>query len=162
MRELFELLIAKRVDDPRDLISRLSQGNEISPQETMCLCRLLLIAGFKTTVNLIFQHGAGAAGQAVVAAGHREPSTRRYGSEGSPAVGRVHPAGRKKVALEDVALEGQVIRKGKAVGLLLGAANRNTYVYANPGSSMSCEARAAPDILVRQHPQLHGSPAGTA
>ena len=134
MRELFELLIAKRVNDPHDdLISRLSQSNEITPQETMFLCRLLLIAGFETTVNLISN---------TVLALLAHPDEWRLVSENPPLAdmavketlrwdGSIQRVGR--VALEDVALEGQVIRKGEAIGLLLGAANRDPYVYANPG-----------------------------
>jgi cytochrome P450 len=56
LTRIFEDLFALRQRDPRDdLVSALvaAENDEITPDEVLPLCRLLLLAGFETTVNAI-------------------------------------------------------------------------------------------------------------
>jgi P450-derived glycosyltransferase activator len=136
LKALFEGLFALRRRTPSDdVISRIvaAEGEAIQPREMLPMCNLLLVAGFETTVNLVgnavnvlLDHPAqwddlcadpaGLAGPAV-------EETLRY----DPPVQRT-----ARCALEDVDLEGRVVRKGQFVVTLLGAANRDPSAFPDP------------------------------
>src|SRR5690606_37913167 len=57
LNELFADLVRRRRSDPGDdvissLVGPLAE-EELTPRELLSICRLLLIAGFETTVNLV-------------------------------------------------------------------------------------------------------------
>ncbi|GGK91618.1 cytochrome P450 [Mangrovihabitans endophyticus] len=136
LRVLFEELFELRRHTPADdVISRIvaARGDRIGPQEMVPLCNLLLVAGFETTVNLV--------GNAVNAlldhprqwaelcadphglAGPAIEETLRW----DPPVQRT-----ARCALEDVELAGRTVRAGDFVVTLLGGANRDPEVFADP------------------------------
>jgi cytochrome P450 len=130
-------LIAERRKNPtHDLLSNLialeAQGDKLSPEELLRMCILLLVAGHETTVNLI--------GNGLLAlmrhpdqmtALQQQPNLiesavdelLRYDSP-------VQSTGR--IAFEDVTIGDKRIRQGDRVTALLGAANRDPAVFANP------------------------------
>lgn len=130
-------LIARRRDDPGDdILSGLiaaSSAGELTMDEVITTCMLLLIAGHETTASMI--------GNAVLAltrnpdqlvmaagAGPLLPATAadellRYDS--SVQITR-------RVALEDVDVCGQKIPQGDSIVLLLGSGNRDPEVFEEP------------------------------
>jgi P450-derived glycosyltransferase activator len=136
LRDLFEELFALRRREPADdIVSRLvaAQGDQIMPHEMLPMCVLLLVAGFETTVNLVgnavnalLEHPAQwealCADPAGLAAAAVEETLRW-----DPPVQRT-----ARCALEDVELDGRTVRRGQFVITLIGAANRDPAVYADP------------------------------
>lgn len=126
---LFDRLLAERRADPRgDVLSSLAAASDegrVEPGEVGALCRLLLVAGFETTVNLI--------GNAVMALlRHREQWEVLVGDPSlAPAVveealrhdSPVQITGRW--AQRDTEVAGVGVRCGTQVMCLLGSANRD-------------------------------------
>ncbi len=116
------------------MVSRIvaAQGDTVAPAEMVPLCVLLFIAGFETTVNLI-SNGV------MALLDHPEEWTalRNDPSLAANAVEEVlrfdPPVQRTgRVAHTDVDLDGTVVRRGEYVVTLIGAANRDPDVYADP------------------------------
>jgi cytochrome P450 len=134
--QLFEELIALRQRQPGDdIVSRLvAAGQEqVTPEEMVSMCILLLIAGFKSTVNLISNGilallGDRAQWEALCAdpegmAPRAVEETLRYDA----------PVQRTaRMAREPVELGGQLVRKGEIVIVLLGGANRDPEAFERP------------------------------
>ncbi|HEY7045174.1 MAG TPA: cytochrome P450 [Nocardioidaceae bacterium] len=135
LEKLFGDLFALRRREPTDdVVSSLvaAEGDQISSDELLPLCVLLLIAGFETTVNLIgnavlglldhphqwslLREDRGLAPQAV-------EETLRF----DPPVQRT-----ARVALHDMELAGVTVRKDQFMVTLIGAANRDPEVYDRP------------------------------
>jgi cytochrome P450 len=130
-------IIAERRREPRqDLITALTQahdqGDKLSADELLITCRLLLIAGHETTVNLI--------GNGMLAL-LRHPEQKEWLAahpEGTPAA--IEELLRydspvqltNRIAFEDVTVGSHTIEKGQQVVTLLGAANRDPEMYAEP------------------------------
>jgi cytochrome P450 len=133
--EYFRDLAARRRASPGDdLLTALAAIEELSEADLVATCILLLVAGHETTVNLI-ANGALAL--------LREPGPLAYFRDNpgeAPAVVeellRYDPPVQlsARVALEDAEIAGQPIRRGEPVMLLLGAANRDPEVFADPDS----------------------------
>lgn len=136
LNELFAELVRLRTREPGDdVISALVSGlddDALTPRELLGICRLLLIAGFETTVNLIGNGTLALLQHPVQWALLRDRPDRapqvveevlRYDSP-------VQVTGR--FAYEDVELAGQRIRQGQQVVTLLGAAGRDPRVYDEP------------------------------
>jgi cytochrome P450 len=133
---LFADLFALRRREPADdIVSRVvaAEGDQVQPAEMLPMCVLLLVAGFETTVNLIGnavhalldhprQWQALCADPATMAAKAVE-ETLRY----DPPVQRTG-----RFALRPLDLDGRTIRKDQFVVTLIGAANRDPQVYADP------------------------------
>jgi unspecific monooxygenase len=127
-----ELADRRRRSPGDDLLSGLVAIEELSEADLIATCILLLVAGHETTVNLIangtlallrspdqlawFRDNPGSATAAVEELLRYDPPVQLSA----------------RVALEDVEIAGQSIRKGEAVMLLLGAANRDPDVFADP------------------------------
>ncbi len=127
---------ARRREARADLISDLvrvqESGDRLSMEELLATCRLLLTAGHETTVNLI---GNGtlallrnpAAREALAADPSLLPNAveelLRYDSPVQMTM---------RFALEDGDLGGHPVSRGDLVLLLLGAANRDPSVFADP------------------------------
>lgn len=137
LKRLFSRLLTERRSDPGDdIISHLVTAGEeqITAEEMVPLCVLLLIAGFETTVNLI--------GNAVVAllanraqwealcadpAGMAPKAVEETLRFDSPVQGT------GRVALQPLELEGKPVRKGQMVLTFIGGANRDPETYDRPG-----------------------------
>ena len=133
LKDLFEGLFAlRRVSPADDIVSRLvaAEGDQIQPREMLPMCVLLLVAGFETTVNLVgnavnalLDHPAQwadlCADPAGLAAAAIEETLRW-----DPPVQRT-----ARCALDDLELDGRLVRRGQFVVTLLAAANRDPAVY---------------------------------
>lgn len=135
LAKLFEDLFELRRREPRDDVISLiaaAEGTDIRPAEMVPLCVLLLIGGFETTVNLISNaalalldhpeqwaalcEDTGLAAEAV-------EETLRY----DPPVQRT-----TRIALHDLDFDGHQVRRDQVIVALLGAANRDPEVFADP------------------------------
>lgn len=110
-----------------------AEGDQISPEEMIPLCTLLLVAGFEATVNLI--------GNGVLALlDHPEqwkalcadaqalaPKAVEEALRFDPPVQRTF-----RVALEPSEIEGRSVHKGQWVVTFIGGANRDPDVYERP------------------------------
>jgi cytochrome P450 len=140
MVRLFEDVIELRRAEPGDdLISALiaAEGDgeaELRPVELVPLCRMLLIAGFETTVNLLGngvnalldhpdQWSALVADPALAGAAVRE--SLRFDAP-------VQRTGR--ISFDDTEIAGQAIRRGQWVNVLIGGANRDPAVFRDPAA----------------------------
>lgn len=136
LNDLFRRLGDQRRGDPRpDIVSDLLpalDGGEITRDEYESLCRLVLIAGFETTVNLI--------GNAVAALLDRPEVWHRLVADPTLVDQVVEETLRwdspvqvvGRVAAADVQLSGQTLPKGQVFIVLLAAANRDPAVFERP------------------------------
>lgn len=135
LRAMFEELFELRRREPADdVISTIvaAQGSRIESREMVPLCVLLLIAGFETTVNLI-SNGV----LALLSHPEQWATLRDDPSMAANAVEEVlrwdPPVQRTgRVALADAEVAGARVRKGQFVATLIGGANRDPEVYADP------------------------------
>lgn len=132
-----ELIAAKRRNPGEDILSALvhaeQDGDRLSEAELVSMVFLLIVAGYETTVHLI--------SNGVLALATHPEQWQRLREE--PALlgstveeilrynGPIHGT-KLNYALEDVELHGVRIPKGKAVIPLLGAANHDPDVFADP------------------------------
>ena len=135
LRDTFADLISRRADDPGDdLVSALvhQQGAVLTEDELAALVRLLLIAGFETTVNAI---GNGMRWlladreqwEQLVADPSRAEAVAEEVLRFDPPVQQT-----VRVAHADVELGGVTIAKNQWVITLLAAANRDPEVFDDP------------------------------
>jgi cytochrome P450 len=131
--EYFRDLAARRRSAPgEDLLSGLVAIEELSEDDLVATCILLLVAGHETTVNLI------ANGTLALLRSPDQLAWFREHPSSAPSVVeellRYDPPVQlsARVALEDAEVAGQRIRAGEIVMLLLGAANRDPEVFADP------------------------------
>jgi len=133
---LREMIEARRAAPRDDLLSRLiaaeADGGQLSEDEMAATSILLLNAGHEATV-----HGIGNGIKAILQSGldPAELFANEAASERSvEEVLRFDPPLHLfiRYALENVEFAGIAIRKGERVGLLLGAANRDPRVFAEP------------------------------
>jgi cytochrome P450 len=131
-------LVAERRQRPgdSDLISDLvaaSDGSDrLSSDEVVGTCVLLLMAGHEATVNVV--------GNGVNALAHRPQEWRRVVADPGLAVPCAEEMTRfdsslqlfERTATADLELAGTPIRAGQKVAVLLGAANRDPAVFADP------------------------------
>jgi cytochrome P450 len=130
-------LVAERRRRPgRDLISDLvaaADGDDrLGPDEIVGTCVLLLMAGHEATVNVI--------GNGVTALAHRPDQWRRVVDDPGLVGACTEEMTRfdsslqlfERTATADLELAGTTIRAGEKVAALLGAANRDPAVFADP------------------------------
>jgi cytochrome P450 len=127
-----ELADQRRRSPGDDLLSGLVAIDELSEGDLIATCVLLLVAGHETTVNLIANGTL-----ALLRSPDQLAWFRDHPDSATAAVEellRYDPPVQlsARVALEDAELGGQSIRKGEGVMLLLGAANRDPDVFADP------------------------------
>jgi cytochrome P450 len=129
--DLFDL---RRRHPADDLVSAVvaAEGTTIAPREMVPMCVLLLIAGFETTVNLI-SNGV----RALLDHPDQWAALRAEPDRAANAVEEVlrfdPPAQRTgRIALDDVEVGPAHVRRGQFVAVLLGGANRDPDVYADP------------------------------
>ena len=133
---LEELLAFRRATPGDDLLSALlaveADGDRILPREVVDLALLLLVAGHETTVNLI--------GNGVLALLRAPDQLDRLRRSPDLVAGAVDELLRfdspvqmtQRVATEDLDLAGCRVRAGDEILLVLGAANRDPLVFAEP------------------------------
>ena len=132
---LMEEVFDQHRREPRDdLVSRLLavEGDQIRPAELAPLCRLLLVAGFETTVNLI--------GNTVLALLAHPDQWREVVEDPSLAAAAVEETLRWDPPVqrtfrsphEDVEVAGVPLARGSMVMLLLAGANRDPAVFPEP------------------------------
>ena len=131
-RILADLVARRRADPGDDLVSRLVTDGSVDERELMPLLRLLLVAGFETTVNLV-----GNAVRALLADRDQWDALRADPSLAAAAVEEtlrhdppVQRTGR--VAHEPLELAGRPVRRGQWVVALLGAAARDPAAHPDP------------------------------
>ena len=135
LREVFdELLVRRAVEPGDDLVSALvaEQGDKITAAELGPLVRLLLIAGFETTVNAI---GSGMRWllndrdqwELLVKEPERAPAVAEEVLRFDPPVQQA-----VRVALTETEVAGFPIRKNQWIIPVLAAANRDPEVYPEP------------------------------
>jgi cytochrome P450 len=134
---LGELVDAKDREPGDDIISRLvvdqlRPGNA-TRTEVVNMARLLLVAGHETTANMI------ALGTAALLAHpdqlerlRTDPGIVKSAVEELLRYLTITQSGRRRVAIEDVTVAGQLIRAGEAVIVAGDAANRDAAVFADP------------------------------
>jgi cytochrome P450 len=131
-----DLLAERRRTPGDDLLSALAavdvDGDSITAREIVSLAQLLLVAGHETTVNLI---GNGVL--ALLRAPDQRTLLQRRPELVGPAVdellrfdGPVQIT--QRVVLEDMEVGGCPVRPGDEIMLVLGAANRDPAVFAEP------------------------------
>lgn len=130
--DLFELRRREPQDDLVSEIVAAEARGELAPAEMVPMCSLLLIAGFETTVNLVGnavnalldhpdQWAALVADPELAHAAIQE--TLRY----DPPVHRT-----ARVSFDDTELAGTAIASNRWVNVLIGGANRDPAVFADP------------------------------
>lgn len=143
------LIEARRTAPKDDLLSALvaaeASGDRLSEPELYATCRLLLVAGHETTVNLI--------GNGVLALLRHEDPRRQLQEHPeliAPAIeellrydGPIQLISR--TVLEEVVYQGHTLRQGQVVGFLIGAANRDPGQFEQPGQL---------DLTRRHNPHL--------
>jgi pimeloyl-[acyl-carrier protein] synthase len=137
MREFMQAEIASRRQQPRDdflsaLISANEEGEQLSEEEMIGICHLILVAGHSTTANTI--------GLSVAALADH-PEARDYI--------RAHPekavdtamelsryvamsSNQVRVVAEDFDWRGHAMKKGQFVQLMISGANRDPKVFPDP------------------------------
>ncbi|MEU3166242.1 cytochrome P450 [Streptosporangium sp. NPDC006930] len=127
------LIEAKRADPTDDLLSGLIAGGELTDEELGNVGFLLLVAGHETTANMLglgtfalLQHPD------QLAALRADPSLiDNTVEELLRYLGIIH-VGPLRAALEDVEIEGRLIKAGDPVTLSLVAANRDPARFSDP------------------------------
>ncbi|MGB3483320.1 MAG: cytochrome P450 [Mycobacterium sp.] len=137
LRQYLRDLIARRRADPgEDLMSRLiaaeEDGDQLTEDEIVATCNLLLIAGHETTVNLIAnailamlrepRHWSTLAADPTHASAVIEETLRH-----DPPVQLV-----SRIAAEDLEINGTTVPKGHIAMLLLAAAQRDPESFVDP------------------------------
>jgi cytochrome P450 len=128
--EYFAAIIAERRRAPQaDLVTSLIQadvdGEQLSDDELLGFCLLLLVAGNETTTNLI--------SNAAVALAEHPDQCAALARDGAPLAGAVEEflrydspvQGLARTLTRDVELHGRTMHEGDKVMLLFGAANRD-------------------------------------
>ncbi len=133
---LRELIAQRRLAPQEDLISALvaaeAEGDKLSEDEMVAMCILLLVAGHETTVNLI--------SSGTFALLSNPDQWRKLKAEPALAKSAVEELLRytspvqltSRIAMEDIEFKGNTFRKGQAVAIMMGAANRDPARFPNP------------------------------
>ena len=133
----FSSLIAERRTAPKnDLLSALvaaeEAGDRLTESELYATCRLLLVAGHETTVNLI--------GNGVLALLRHEDQRQHLQNHPELIASAVEELLRydgpiqliSRTVLEEMTFQGHTLCQGQEVGFLIGAANRDAAQFKQP------------------------------
>jgi cytochrome P450 len=133
---LSSLIEARRTAPQDDLLSALvaaeEAGDRLIENELYATCRLLLIAGHETTVNLI--------GNGVLALLRHDEQRQYLQDHPERIVSAVEELLRydgpiqliPRTVLEEMTYQGQTFRQGQEIGFLVGAANRDATQFEQP------------------------------
>ncbi|MEZ0076589.1 cytochrome P450 [Planotetraspora sp. GP83] len=129
---LQDLVRRKRAEPADDLLSGLVSGGELTGEEVTGMALLLLIAGHETTANMLaLGTFALLRNPAQLAAVRDEPAVVEDAVEELLRYLTIIHIGPVRTALEDVELDGHLIRAGESVTLSLPAANRDPERFAD-------------------------------
>src|SRR4051794_39922142 len=133
---LHELVRRKRADPTDDLIGTLLTTTELSDAELTNIALLLLVAGHETTANMLaLGTFALLAHPEQLAAFRADPAlTGTAVEELLRYLSILHLGAPNRAALEDVELDGQLVRAGETVVLGLPAVNRDPARFADPAA----------------------------
>jgi cytochrome P450 len=135
---LDELVGEKLADPGDDLLSDLAQrvkAGELSRHDAAAMARLLLVAGHETTANMI------ALGTLALLQRPDQLAALRESDDPTQIAAAVEEllrfltivhSGRRRVALQDIEIDGQTIRAGDGVVLANDIANRDEFAFADP------------------------------
>jgi len=132
-----ELIARKRRKPGDDILSRLieaeEEGEQLSEDELLSMLFLLIIAGYETTVHLI-TNGVLTLLEHPDELARLRAAPDLMGSAVEEILRYLPPVQGTKLnyALEDVEIDGVVIRQGEPVMPLLGSANRDPAMFSNP------------------------------
>ncbi|RZQ60438.1 cytochrome P450 [Amycolatopsis suaedae] len=149
--ELFADLMRQRQADPRDdvisLLATAQAQDKLSAGEVVTTCRLLLIAGFETTVNLI-----GTAAKLLTdhpeqwALLKQDPDLAPRAVEEVLRYSPPVPIG-ARISQQPAELDGEPVQPQTLVVLLFAAANRDPGRYAEPDRFLLTRSRDEPEHL---------------
>jgi cytochrome P450 len=122
---LYGLIQRKRAEPQDDLISGLVASGELSDEELTGTAVLLLVAGHETTANMLALGTYALLTNPDQLAAMRDPSRVANGVEELLRYLSVLHLGPIRTALEDLELDGRLIKKGDSVTLQLPVANRD-------------------------------------
>jgi cytochrome P450 len=133
----FSSLIAECRTAPKDdvlsaLVAAEEAGDRLTESELYATCRLLLVAGHETTVNLI--------GNGVLALLRHNDQRQQLQDHPELIASAVEELLRydgpiqliSRTVLEEMAYQGHTLRQGQVVGFLIGAANRDAAQFKQP------------------------------
>ncbi|MCX4530633.1 cytochrome P450 [Streptomyces sp. NPDC002596] len=133
---LEELVSSKEAHPTGDLLSRIlerREGAEVSREEVIGIATLLMVAGYETVASqigvstlVLLQHPE------QLAELKADPSLMDDAIEELVRHQTVTDYGARRVATEDVRVGGELIRAGEGVLVVLGSANRDESVFADP------------------------------
>ncbi|GLW08054.1 cytochrome P450 [Microtetraspora sp. NBRC 13810] len=139
LNEYLDALVARKLAEPGDdLLSRLAyrvKAGELSRREAAQMGVLLLVAGHETTANMI------ALGTLALLQHPHQLALLRDGDDPKLVAGAVEEllrylnithSGRRRVALEDIEIAGQVIRAGDGLIMPNDIANRDATAFPDP------------------------------
>ncbi|MFI9275923.1 cytochrome P450 [Kitasatospora sp. NPDC052896] len=131
---LHGLVLAKRAEPGDDLLSGLITGEgNLTDEELTSIAFLLLVAGHETTANQIgLSTFALLDNPEQLAALRADPSLMEGAVEEMLRYLSIVHHGPTRAALEDVEIDGQLIKAGEVVMVSLAAANRDPERYADP------------------------------
>ncbi|MFI7642675.1 cytochrome P450 [Nonomuraea sp. NPDC049400] len=128
-----ELIQRKRSDPDDDLLSDLIDGGELDDQELTAIGMTLLIAGHETTANkLSLGTFALLENPDQLSALRENPALIDGAVEELLRYLSVAHIGPGRAALEDIEIDGHLIKKGEAVTISLPAANRDPSRFPDP------------------------------
>ncbi len=131
---ILELVVAKRAKPGDDMLSGLIETGELTDGEMSQMGFLLLLAGHETTANML---GLGTytllTNPSQLELLRSDPSLVDNAVEELLRFLTIVHFGASRTALEDVEIDGQVIKAGDPVSISLPAANRDPMRFASPG-----------------------------
>ncbi|MED2944807.1 cytochrome P450 [Bacillus swezeyi] len=129
----FKSLIQKRKTRPReDMITRFTMHEQLTEEEVLATCILLVIAGHETTVNLI-SNGLFSLINHPEELGALKEEPQLIESAVEEFLRYESPTQlTARTASEDCEINGDIIKKGEQVYILLGAANRDPNKFKHP------------------------------
>ncbi|ACZ88980.1 cytochrome P450 [Streptosporangium roseum] len=133
MAYMRDLVLRKRAEPADDLLGGLVAGGELDDEELTGVALLLLIAGHETTANMLaLGTFALLRDPAQLALLRDDPAVAESAVEELLRYLTIIHMGPVRTALEDVELDGHLIRAGESVAFSLPAANRDPERFENP------------------------------
>ncbi|MET9295594.1 cytochrome P450 [Streptomyces sp. NPDC003077] len=144
---LDRLVSAKEAAPGDDILSRLiteqQAAGELTHNEVVAFCALLLVAGHETTANMIGLSALTLMGDQETADRLRaEPALIRGAVEELLRFHSIIRNGPRRVATEDIEIAGQVIRAGEGVVVAVPSANRDETVFPDADRLDVCRPNA--------------------
>lgn len=130
---LHDLVLSKRANPVDDLISSMVASGELTDEELTGISVLLLVAGHETTANMIaLGTFALLSNPSQLAAVRDDPSVTGSAVEELLRYLTIVHLGPVRTALDDVELDGQLIKAGQSVTVSVAAANRDHERFEDP------------------------------